>query len=179
MPEKTAAGTNGAGSDGSIRLNNSTTDGSRQAFRPPVVRLVHSPRALPQMCVVVAGDFSHTSPVSLSRTAWLLKDASTVKRESLGRFLSQFCVTPASASSLTGGAAAVGVVSKPEPARHNPPTSVTMPTLLTHACLMMVSCVCVEGMSGLSDEGTTLCLNTQQCNTLVWGCEGNAEPGAS
>src|SRR5215467_9484777 len=95
MPVKTLAGTNGAASDGSSTLFNSATEGSRQPVVPPTFLLRQSNRACNQSRVVVSGDCSHTSPVLLSRTALLLKSFRIVNRDALGRFLSQFWVTPA------------------------------------------------------------------------------------
>jgi hypothetical protein len=74
----------------SIRLANSVMDGSRHPFRPPMVLVTQC--VLDQMFVVAIGDLSHTRPVSLSRTASLLKSCRMVKRDALGRFLFQFMV---------------------------------------------------------------------------------------
>src|SRR2546428_9770326 len=92
----------GDGTDGSTRLASSCTEGSRQPVRPPVVRPVHWNRALLQAVAVVDGDCSHTSPVSLSRTAKPLM--THVNRLELlghappgsfaGKVLSQACGSP-------------------------------------------------------------------------------------
>src|SRR5574341_2129447 len=73
---------------GSTKLASSCTDGSRQPFRPPVVRLVHWNRAALHVCVVVSGDCSHVSPVSRSKTAWLLQSVSTMNRVAAACFWS-------------------------------------------------------------------------------------------
>src|SRR5262245_31945036 len=99
--------------EGSTRLASSGTDGSRQPLRPPVVSFAQWNRALGQFWVFVSGDCSHTSPVSLSRTAAPPKSVKTVKRELFGSFLSQFLVTPAFGSSSTGGAGAASVLRSP------------------------------------------------------------------
>src|SRR5262245_62011474 len=87
----------GGATDGSTRLVSSIIEGARQPLRPPTILFVtHVSVALSQFTWLLDGDLSHTSPVSLSRTASLLKSARTVKRALLGSFLSQFCVTPES-----------------------------------------------------------------------------------
>jgi hypothetical protein len=63
-----------------LRLLSSGSDGRRHPIRPPTFLMAHAPRALNQGSAIVAGDCSHTSPVSLSRTASLLKASNTVNR---------------------------------------------------------------------------------------------------
>src|SRR5215467_6394732 len=140
MPVKTLAGTNGAASDGSSTLFNSATEGSRQPVVPPTFLLRQSNRACNQSRVVVSGDCPHTSPVLLSRTALLLKSFRIVKRDALGRFLSQFWVTPCKSDCVAGGAAATIVTPKPELASKNPPTSGMIMILLPHVFFMVSSC---------------------------------------
>ena len=100
---KTLPGTNGAGNERSCRLLNSIIEGSRQPVVPPeagTILLRHWPRAAIPSMWAPSGACSHTSPVLLSRTA---PGKTVVKRDALGRFLSQFGVTPAKGS--VGGAA--------------------------------------------------------------------------
>src|SRR2546422_8916487 len=52
-----------------MRLASSSMDESRQPLRPPTVLVAQMPRAFCHNCKVGLGDFSQTSPVSLSRTA--------------------------------------------------------------------------------------------------------------
>src|SRR5688572_7051687 len=84
----TLAGTNGGGSVGSRTLSSSTIEGSRQPDVPPITFCRHCRVA---SCHVppLFGASSHTRPVLLSSTASLLNCGRTVKREALGRLLSQ------------------------------------------------------------------------------------------
>ena len=92
--------------NGPTRLRSSAGEGRRQPFWPPTALLAQVVRATFHVTVVVCGDFSHTSPVVLSRTASLLKADKRTNRCAAGRALSQFWMTPASNSSFTGGAVA-------------------------------------------------------------------------
>src|SRR5262245_49004890 len=79
------AGKNGAEvAFGSTKLASSSKAGSRQPLRPPTFLFAQWNRAFPQVCLSSPGDFSHTSPVSLSRTAAPPKALKTVNREALG-----------------------------------------------------------------------------------------------
>jgi hypothetical protein len=66
--------------DGSTKLANSWTVGRRQPLRLPRVLWLQLSLATAQSTAVVLGDFSQTNPVSLSRTARLEYEASTVNR---------------------------------------------------------------------------------------------------
>src|SRR5215510_8419203 len=79
--------------EGSTRLASSEIDGSLQPFRPPTSLSAQAARASAQDSSVVSRVFSHTSPVSSSRTAASPKALKTVNREALGSFLSQFWVS--------------------------------------------------------------------------------------
>src|SRR6185295_12605373 len=79
--------------EGSTRLASSEIDGSLQPFRPPTSLLAQAARASFQVTSFVSKVFSHTSPVSSSRTAASPKALKIVNREALGSFLSQFCVS--------------------------------------------------------------------------------------
>src|SRR4249920_498023 len=79
--------------EGSTRLASSEIDGNLQPFRPPTSLSAQPARALVQDTSVVSRVFSHTSPVSSSRTAASPKALKIVNREALGSFLSQFCVS--------------------------------------------------------------------------------------
>src|SRR5262249_36389666 len=94
---------------------------------------------------LVCGVRSHTNPVSLSRTAWLLKSGRTVKRLSLGSFVSQFwlVVEVAESPGLLGGAApALSVMTLST----TTPTSVTILPPTHTSLIMMISCVWTEGV---------------------------------
>src|SRR5688572_9714452 len=78
--------------EGSTRVASSEIDGSLQPFRPPTSLLAQAARASLQDISAVSRVFSHTSPVSSSRTAASPKALKIVNREALGSFLSQFCV---------------------------------------------------------------------------------------
>jgi hypothetical protein len=69
--------------DGSKRLASSFTIGSRQPKRFPVLRVTHLLTELLQLKPAVAGDRSHTSPVSRSRAASLFQSASAMNRGQL------------------------------------------------------------------------------------------------
>src|SRR5688572_9525747 len=77
--------------EGSTRLDSSEIDGNLQPFRPPTFLSAQTARASVQDISVVSTVFSHTSPVSSSRTAASSKRLKTVNREALGNFLPQFC----------------------------------------------------------------------------------------
>src|SRR5262249_12962027 len=79
--------------EGSTRLASSITDGSLQPLRPPTSLSAHATRAAFHDSSVVSRVFSHTSPVSSSRTAAPPKAFKIVNREALGSFLSQFWVS--------------------------------------------------------------------------------------
>lgn len=72
--------------DGSSRVVSSTTDGSRQPLRPPTALLRQRKQTLAHVSLSACGDFSHTKPVSLSSTAWLLNAAKTTNRWLAGSF---------------------------------------------------------------------------------------------
>lgn len=65
---------------GSSRLINSTTDGSRQPLLAPTALLIQESLAAPQPKGMGKGDCSHTSCVSLSKTAAPPNSVSTLKR---------------------------------------------------------------------------------------------------
>src|SRR5262249_60327031 len=77
--------------EGSTRLASSEIDGSLQPFRPPTSLSAQAARASVQDSSDVSNVFSHTNPVSSSRTAASPKAFKTVNREALGSFLLQFC----------------------------------------------------------------------------------------
>src|SRR5262245_63882755 len=80
-----------------MRLMSSWRDGKRQPFRPPMFLLTQKSAARPygatgllQARMAKSGACSHTSPVSRSKTAALLKSANTTNRLSaLGMMLLQ------------------------------------------------------------------------------------------
>src|SRR5215813_11142121 len=76
--------------EGSTRLASSEIDGSLQPFRPPTSLSAQAARASAQDSSVVSRVFSHTSPVSSSRTAASAKALKTLNRVALGSFLLQF-----------------------------------------------------------------------------------------
>ena len=78
--------------EGSTRLASSITDGSLQPLRPPTSLSAHATRAAVHDSSIVSRVFSHTSPVSSSRTAAPPKALKIVNRETLGSFLSQLWV---------------------------------------------------------------------------------------
>src|SRR4026208_1462293 len=75
--------------EGSPRLASSERDGTLQPFRPPTSLSAQAARASVHDTSAVSRVFSHTSPVSLSRTAASPKALKMVNREALGSFLSQ------------------------------------------------------------------------------------------
>src|SRR5687768_3772978 len=95
--------------DSSTKLINSTMDGSLHPFCTPTPELRQVVRETLHVLAGADGDRSQTKPVLLSRTTALLKPGRITNRSTLGRALSQFCVTLACTSSLTGGAAAAGI----------------------------------------------------------------------
>src|SRR5262245_9269067 len=76
--------------EGSTKLASSEIDGSLHPFRPPTSLSAQAARASDQDSSVVSKVFSHTSPVSSSRTAAFPKSLKTENREALGSFLLQF-----------------------------------------------------------------------------------------
>jgi hypothetical protein len=66
--------------EGSTKLCNSDKEGRRQPFWPPTSFSTQVRRATLHLALEVCGDFSHTSPVSLSNTPSLFKDGRTTNR---------------------------------------------------------------------------------------------------
>src|SRR5262245_58852911 len=94
--------------DGSTRLASSEIEGSLQPLRPPTFLSAQVARASVQDISMVSSVFSHTRPVSLSRTAASPKALKTVNRETLGSFLSQFC-----SDGCVAGLASAGETARP------------------------------------------------------------------
>src|SRR4026209_665101 len=128
--------------EGSTRLASSEIDGSLQPFRPPTSILAQAARASVQDTSVVSRVFSHTSPVSPSRTAASPKALKIVNREALGSFLSQFWVsseTSVAGLGFDGGAA--DALRTPTPVASKLPTKTQSPSIsreLLDSCIELL-----------------------------------------
>src|SRR5215510_1534440 len=152
----------------SIRLANSKIDGSLQPFRPPTSLSAQAARASVQDISFVSRVFSHTSPVSSSRTAAPPKALKIVNREALGSFLPQFSM---SAEAFAVGLNFEGGASKallaPAPIVNQLPTKTQSPRISTER---LDSCIVLLMRSLLSlwwsKVWTIFRLETQRVNTL-------------
>jgi hypothetical protein len=117
---------------------------------------------------VVSSVFSHTSPVSSSRTAASPKALKIVNREALGSFLSQFCVSAeTSVVGLGSDGGAAKALLPPAPIVNQLPTNTQSPSI---GMELVDSCIILRMRSLLSwwwsKVWTIFRLETQRVNIL-------------
>src|SRR6478736_117216 len=134
--------------EGSTRLASSEIDGNLQPFRPPTSLSAQAARASVQDISAVSRVFSHTSPVSLSRTAASPKALKMVNREALGSFLSQFLSKKCVAELESDGETALAGLS----ASVNPTRAVSPSISVQVCCCIMRVMRSLLGMGTVGDS---------------------------